>query len=480
MNCASRFLPHLTERREYLALWTLGDDVISFGELGALAAHAQSVARAEGLECGDPVVLAVPPSAALFASILAFVGLGMPVVFLEPWMPVAEIEQVIRSVRPRAFVASALGRLWGLRVRAVRRIPRWMAVGRLAGRRAGGEFRAEDVDPGSPAVITFTSGTTGSPKGVIRSHRYMWDLHDILTGGPRRGPLDRPDLCVLPNLALLHISTGRGSVLVPHDWSDRGLRAIRALPDAIQPATLSCGPAFLLRLLQFTEGAPGFRTLQSIYVGGALSDCAILERAFERWPNARFTHVYGGTEAEPVAHSDARESVARSRARERFQVLHVGGPIPELRARCAPEGLWVSGPNVGEHFQRDGEEARGLQYVDDEGRRWHCMGDRIINDQDGWWFGGRASQSKEDFDLEQRVYAFLGTSKCFVHRARDGRLILFGEEIRRRIRAAGTSRFEELFPELSHARDLRIVRDRRHRARIDRPRSLARAGRRDV
>jgi hypothetical protein len=103
------------------------------------------------------------------------------------------------------------------------------------------------------------------------------------------------------------------------------------------------------------------------------------------------------------------------------------------------------------------------------------MGDRIVADADGWWFAGRASQSAALFDLEQRIYAFLETSECFVHPATDGRLVLYGERLRSRSRARGTA-IERAFPEIADVRHLRIVRDRRHKARLDRARSLARGG----
>jgi hypothetical protein len=103
------------------------------------------------------------------------------------------------------------------------------------------------------------------------------------------------------------------------------------------------------------------------------------------------------------------------------------------------------------------------------------MGDRITADADGWWFAGRVSQAEEAFDLEQRIYAALGRSDCFVHPAADGRLVLNGERLRSTSRARGI-RIERAFPEIAAVRALRVVRDRRHRSRIDRARSLRLAG----
>ena len=479
MNCASRILPHLRDRPGQLALWTDRDGFLSFQNYGDLCARAQALATAEGLLPGDPVLLLAQPGQLLYAAISGFLALGIPVVFVEPWMPISMIEHLVNITRPKAFVGSRIAQAWGLRVAAIRKIPRWINLGKIKRQTKRDAFRVIPLDGSAPAIITFTSGTAGKPKGIVRTHQYMWDLHEILTDNGTRDLFAGPDLCIFPNYALFHIGTGRGSVLVPSNWLDRGakvLAKINQLPRAQQPETLSCGPAFLKQLLTL----PGFAGLKSVYVGGALTDRWIFESAFERWRGASFIHVYGSTEVEPVALSDARIAAKKSAEKGHFQTLFLGKAIPQLRTRFSPEGLWVSGPNVSSYYLGQAQSELDnlkLKRMDGTGALWHCMGDRITPDENqDLWYSGRAAQDSADFVLEQKVYSFLESSQCMVYRVAVGKglgtgagdFILCGQGLKHRSEA-----IRREFPQIAAVHEVKIYRDHRHHARIDRVKTLS-------
>ncbi len=453
-------------RRENIAVWTIKRS-ITFGELRDLSARAQAIFRKAGVGPGDHVLVLDLPGPRLYAAIVAILALGAGVVFVEPWMAPNKIDKVLGLIKPKVFLAPALGQLWGLRVEAIRRIPNWIAPKTFDAEGAS-ELAVADVDPGAHAIVTFSSGTSGEPKGIVRTHGYLVTVEDMFAKYDAEADDPRPDLSIFPNLVLLHLSKGRTTILVPHSWNAEQLAVIGALPPPLKPASAACGPAFLARLVQ----APGFSGFHFIGVGGALCDCAVLEAAFARFPETNFSHIYGGTEVEPVAHADARDAVKKSRARGLYQTLFVGAPIPELAVDPRPEGLWVSGPNVCPEYLGAIDENKLYKRRDEENRLWHFMGDRVVKDDEGWWYSGRSFQSTDDFRDEQAIYAMLQSSKSFIHRTPGGRRVLIGEGVEAR-----RAEIFRRFPSLSDVLEGKIKRDARHRARIDRKKSAARVAR---
>ena len=462
MNCVQLALDHVAQSPDRPAIWLPGPaagKTATFAELFAIACAIQRSLVADGVKSGDLVLLQDRLSVRLYAAVFALLGLGATVVLIEPWMPAGHIEQAAQTAAPRFFVSGWLGRLWGMRHGAIRAIPHKLGIRRLMQPANGWKFVVEEVDPDQPGTVSFTSGTTGPPKGVVRTQGGLLRQRQVLGRALDADQLSGADLCIFANFVLANLASGRPSLLLPDPWKPRLLRQLDRLPPALQPHSLTCGPAFLSLLMQQAT----LPRLQSLHVGGALSDCRTFERAFERWPQAHFRHLYGSTEAEPVAVADARSAVRQSREKGYFQTLFLGPPVAEIAHHSDARGLWVSGPHVCGPYVGDHDANRTDKRTDALGRAWHFMGDRISPCEDGrgWWFRGRANQPEPDFELEQRAYSALQSSNCFVHRMHTGETLLVGEV------DAGTR-----LPGIDRVVPGRIIRDRRHRARIDRPASL--------
>lgn len=466
MNAMHMLSEQIRARPEALAFWELSGRTLTFGEMGEQAAHAQGVLRRRGFQPGMRAVVFAWPSASLFSWMGAIVGLGGTVVVLEPWMSGLQVARALDALSPTHFVHDMLGWLWGARLGAIRRIPAWMW---LTGKRSRDTMEIEPVDPSTQAVITFTTGSTGNQKGVVRTHTTLITTRDILLERTGSKDLTGPDLCIFSGIAMMNLAAGRTTLLVS-PWKRGVIKALDGLPSALKPVSLSTGPAFLKRVLDESNSL----TLRHLDVGGAPCDCGLLQWAVDRWPQARINWVYGGTEVEPVAVTDAGLAIQKSRGRGLFQVLYLGKPVPEIRWENLGENLWVQGPHVSPLYVASPEENARFKRVGPKGT-WHCTGDRVLPDHNGdFWFEGRATQPHSHFLAEQRIYALVQHSSAFVFENRRKELCAAGVNIGR-----VSQKIRSSIPEIRHVMNTaKIHYDRRHHSRVDRARSLEELGER--
>jgi len=395
--------------------------VTSFADLDRRAAAGAGQLTVAGVGPGDRVLVLVPVSSALYAVLAAVFRVGAVAVVVDPGAGRRRLAEAVARVRPAAFVGTPKAHLLRALVPSVRRIPIRFVIGGwapVAKRWEGGPpVTAADVGPDAPALLTFTSGTTGRPKAAVRTHGLLAAQHAALADALDLRPGD-VDLATLPVVVLATLASGVTTVLADADLRRPGaVDAGRVLDQMRDEGVTRCvaSPAFFERLLEHAE-ADALARLRRADTGGAPVFPDLLARLSAHVGEA--VGVYGSTEAEPIAHAAAPSGTDRRRVAA-GEGLPVGVPVGAVDLRVMPdawgeplgpfsEAAWEAlalGPGAvgeivvaGDHVvpgYLDGEGDAETK-VDVDGRRWHRTGDAGRLDGDGrlWLLGRCAAASR--------------------------------------------------------------------------------------
>jgi acyl-coenzyme A synthetase/AMP-(fatty) acid ligase len=491
---------------------------LTFGQLDRASASVAGLLHRAGLRPGDRVIVLQPMSADLYIALGAMFRIGLVAMVPDLTGGLAAINRCCAFTAPRAMVGGFKAHLLRISSSELRRIPHKFSIGwlRVPGaiplQQRWDRLPGESIRPCSfdePALLTFTSGSTGESKAAMRSHGFLLEQHKALEQAIdlQHGEVD---FNTLPIFVLANLASGVTSVL-PR------LNALR--PAAIDPVTmvrqidqcratrLSTSPAVCERLAEYCEEhAKALPSLQRIYAGGGPVTATLMERLQQIAPHARVTAVYGSTEAEPIARVSYQEiSTDDRRAMLAGCGLLAGSPVPSIRLRIIPDQC---GSPVGPYRQsafdamclqrgEPGEPGEivvsGLHvlpgYINGQGdrenkfavdgERWHRTGDAGYLDKQGrLWLLGRCSAGIKDrygtlypFMVDQVAARHPGVRRAAVVAHRDQRVVAV------ELAAATRSQVDlvSLMDSLSFARvtQVRIVNrlpmDARHNAKVDYP-----------
>ncbi len=247
------------------------------------------------------------------------------------------------------------------------------------------------------AAISYTGGTTGTPKGVMLTHRNLVaNAHHNLQA-TRHGPEDR-FLHVCPmfhvaGTANLYAATWAGASQIVLPRFDPQAVAVAIAAERVTKTVLV--PTMLSALLECLAMAPAdLSSLREIgYAASPISP--ELQRRVLATLACDLSQFYGMTEAAPTVSHCTPEDHRRGAAGEHPYVRRlgsIGAPVPGVEAVvCAPDGaqlglgeigeLRVRGPNVTSGYWRRPDETASV-FVDG----WYRTGDAAYTDDDGYLY----------------------------------------------------------------------------------------------
>ena len=486
----------------------------SYGELARRVRGRAAELRRRGIGEGDRVLVFVPMSIPLYEILLAVFAVGAAAVFVDAWAGARRIDRAAALAECKGFVGVPKAFLLLLASRALRRIPVKLLPGFGGLARAEPGHQDSPVPPGSPdvqapsrtgtperpALVTFTTGSTGEPKAALRTVGFLLEQLRVLRTEIRIEEGD-VDLATLPVFVLANLACGATTLLPdfnPARPADFDPARVRAEAAALGVTTTAGSPAFYERLTEgLPPGAPAIPTLRRLHVGGAAVWPDFAARLRAAFPGADIRALYGSTEAEPIACIGADELAACAdlsgglpagapSPHLRVAVIPIGTPPPdrelsaaEWAALALPEGepgeLCVAGPHVLKTYFRNDAAFRENK-IRAAGEVWHRTGDAARLAGGRLFLLGRASRAFRGTDgawrfpmlLEARLRAIPGIAAGTVLRIPDGRLAAAVEPDG----AAPSASLPAAVAAAGIPHDLvrvlrRLPRDPRHRSKID-------------
>ena len=395
-------ITHLPDSSDW-AIVDPEDRRLTFSELKTEAASLAGGLQKLGVRPGDRIVLLIPMSIDLYRALLALFHIGATATLVDP---AADVQAILSRYPVDGLIGIPKAHLLRLKVPALRGLKAYVSTGftPLPHRRLRSLYAAPiPTGPADhPALLTFTSGTTGLPKAIARTHAFLLDQHRVLATHMRFGSGDT-DMPTLPVFLLHSLASGATCVIADADLSSVGSvnpDPVIAQLKAHSVSSVSGSPAFFRcladRLLETGTPLPGLR---HIFTGGARVPATLVDDLAQTVPHAEIHVVYGSTEAEPIAVLEARASRAKLLDTAGQGAL-VGAPVAAIQLRIHMDReedvfgeVWVAGPHVNKHYL-DNPEAEAAHKVREGGTVWHRTGDVGRLDEDGQlWLVGRTGES---------------------------------------------------------------------------------------
>ena len=416
---------------------------LTFKELDILSNKFANGLTTLGLKKGDKTLIFLRPSLDFSAMTFALFKLGVIPVFIDPGMGKKNLLKCIKEARPSALIAEKEIHFIKLFYPKIfKSVKMSVTNGKRPWIKFGGKiisldqmkdekkqnFQNINFLANETAAILFTSGGTGTPKGVVYTHQ-IFDQQTTLLKDIYKLTLNDVDLPGFPLFSLFTIAMGMTSCIPDMDPTKPSSCDPKKIVQNIydNKATFVAGsPAIWERVADFCiDRGLTLPSVKFVVMFGAPVSVRLHRKFKSLLPNGTTYTPYGATEALPVS-TISGEFILKNTANlsDEGHGTCIGLPVPgmqikiikitndpiltfdsslELPSKEVGE-IIVMGPTVTREYLDLPDKTREAKIINSDGTFWHRMGDMGYFDDKGLlWFCGRKTHLVESIN-HKRYY----------------------------------------------------------------------------
>lgn len=397
---------------------------VTFGKFYELITRtAQGLINA-GVKHGDCVILFLPMSLELYQTMSAIMMIGARAVFLDSWARRGQLGVSAKVVNPTTMISFEQAFALCADVPELNEIPIKIVVGPHKGQYKSSLEELQKSEPLSKtasvtgeetALVTFTTGSSGVPKGANRTHQFLAAQHLALDECIPYND-DDIDLPAFPIFSLNNIAAGVSTVIPITDIGRPSEKDSLMLVSQMKTCKVTCAtlsPSMVANMAKFCdEFGITLPKIRRVITGGAPISNDTLALFRKCVPNAKIWVLYGSTEVEPIAHIEVNDILNPKHGVVSDEGVNVGHFAEGLEYKLLKinknpiklkndswDGLTVGENEVGElivaglhvckSYYNNEDAVAKTKIIESDGKVWHRTGDlaRIDKFENVWLVG---------------------------------------------------------------------------------------------